>query len=293
MRSCLHVLGLATFLATTSPGLGAQVIDGQVADGETFGVLEGVTLTLMDPDGRDLGEPVASSESGRFSMTVPGAGSYYLRIEKLGYTGIVEGVFGFESSVGRLAVEVYLRRAPVELEGVDVAVEEVQARRSLRAAGFYSRLTSGFGDFITPEEIEARGMVGNVSELLRRVPGTTTYGTLLLFRATGAPPKGLSRAQPNPRGGSGPLQYCRSAEGPCEELGLCEPNVWLNGVLTTKANTNGVIEPGDLERGVDGYLTANDVAAIEVYRTAASTPLQWGGLGSNCGTVVIWTKQGR
>ncbi len=283
----------AASLVISSAGLRAQVIEGQVADGETYAVLEDVSLTLMHPDGHDLGGPVVSSASGRFSVPVPGPGSYYLRVERLGYTGIVEGVFEFESAEGRLSVEVYLRRAPVELEGVDVAVEQVQVRRRLRASGFYERLTAGFGDFVTPEQIEERGLVSDVSEYLRSIPGISTYESLIVFRHQGA---------------SGGLVKVEE-DGSFEPLFVCEPNIWVDGTLMTPASKSGsslprhiqiAVGPGaralfdeDIAMGIDDVLRANDVVAIEVYRTAASTPLEWGGLGTGCGTIVIWTKQGR
>lgn len=293
MRSPTVLLALATLIASTSPGLGAQVIDGQVADGETFEVIEGASITLVHPDGHDLADPVQSSASGRFSVPVPGPGSYYLRFERLGYTDITEGVFEFGTNEGRLAVEVFLRRAPVELEGIEVTGDQARVRRSLRAAGYYERATSGFGDFITPEEIEARGFVPNVSDYLWKIPGVATYSSLIVFRHNG--------------GAGGLIRIYDDA--PPEVLNFCEPNVWVDGIQMTKASKpaqrvppeiKALVGPaprelrdGDVSMGIDDALTANDIVAIEVYRSAATTPLQWGGLDTGCGTIVIWTKQGR
>jgi len=285
MRNLSMYLAATAVIASTAQALGAQVIEGQIADGETFEVLEDVSITLVHPDGHDLAEPVASSASGRFSVSVPGPGSYFLRFERLGYTTIVEGVFDFESNEGRLAVEVYLRKQPVAIEGIEVAVEQTRVRRSLRAAGFYERVTSGFGDFITPEAIEERGLVPNVSDYLRGIPGVSTYGSLIVFRSQGS--GGLVR---------------KKEDGSIESLGFCEPYVWVDGIRMTQASKPGrmpppygnvqVLEDTGVDMGADAALSAMDVAAIEVYRSAASTPLRWGGVDSACGTLVIWTKQG-
>lgn len=281
----------AAFIFSVLPALplSAQTIEGQVADGETFEVLEQVSITLMHPDGHDLAEAVQTSSSGRFSVSVPGPGAYYLRAERLGYTTIVEGVFEFASSEGRLAVEVFLRRAPVEVEGIDVTVDQVQVRRHLRAAGYYERLAEGFGDFITPEQIEERGMVGNVSDYLRHLTGVGTRGSVVLFRAHS--PGSTSGVGCPPRGQGRPVILCKD-DGTYESTGMCEPNVWVDGVLMGQANSNGRLRTGDLSKGLDDFLTPLDVVAIEVYRGLAGTPLQWAGLNGSCGAIVIYTKQG-
>jgi len=286
------------FFVFSALQLDAQSLDGQVADGESYAVLEGAAITLMHPDGHDLSEPVLTSASGRFSIAVPGPGAYYVRAELDGYTGIVEGVFEFQSATSRLSVEVFLRRAPVEIEGVDVSVERENVRRSLRAQGFYERLSRGFGDFVTPEEIEERGVIGDPSELMRGIPGISTFESLVLFRASGGPRPidAVQRCSPGqaPTGPptSDPLIMCRG-DGTIEELGLCEPDVWLDGIQMTKVNARGFIQRTDLERGLDSYLTASDVMAMEVYRSISGTPLRWSLLGNTCGTIVIWTWQGR
>ena len=38
---------------------------------------------------------------------------------------------------------------------------------------------------------------------------------------------------------------------------------------------------------------AFDVAAIEIYRSAAEIPPQFNGPNAGCGVIVMWTKQGR
>jgi len=289
------VLALSGLSGNAIPVQG-QTIEGQVADGESYEVIEGVALTLMHPDGHDLGEPVESSASGRFALPLPGPGSYYLRAEKLGYTSIVEGVFDFTATSGSLQVEVYLRQQPVELEGVDVAVERVQWRRSLRAQGYYERLANGFGDFVTPEDIEARGVLGRPSELVQMIPGVSRLESLILFRAQSPP---FSRAggscdgSGNRRGTptSSALQMCKG--GTIVDLGLCEPDLWVDGIRMIKANSNGFLDSSDLQKGVDALMNPQDILAMEIYRGIAGTPLRWAGLGATCGTIVIWTKQGK
>ena len=54
---------------------------------------------------------------------------------------------------------------------------------------------------------------------------------------------------------------------------------------------------GNAESGGDGYLSPflgippKDIAAIEIYRGIGVTPPEFGGGGSLCGTIVVWTKR--
>lgn len=198
-----------------------------------------------------------------------------------------------ESVAGDVAAAV----VPVQLEGVEVNVAADRVRRNLTANGFYRRASEGFGDFITPEEIEQIGIVFNFSDLLRSVPGVSTYGSLVVFRS---------------RSGGGGLVRVRDADGngdpDLEPLFVCEPRIWIDGALQTRASKPmpplpsdlralvgpgaRALEDGDLAMGPDSYLAALDIVAIEVYRRASSMPLEWGGGGSQCGAIVIWTERG-
>lgn len=47
----------------------------------------------------------------------------------------------------------------------------------------------------------------------------------------------------------------------------------------------------DPELGLNEF-SALDLQAIEVYRSAAEVPGEFGGIGSRCGALVMWTKRG-
>ncbi len=59
----------------------------------------------------------------------------------------------------------------------------------------------------------------------------------------------------------------------------CNPVYYLDGVL------NRGLHPDDLNH--------DDVLAIEVYRGASETPMQYSLTGASCGTILIWTREGR
>lgn len=63
-------------------------------------------------------------------------------------------------------------------------------------------------------------------------------------------------------------------------LGQCSPPLYVDGMLVSRAATDRDLPP----------LVA--IEAIEVYRGAAETPLQWGGTAAQgCGVIVVWTKR--
>ncbi|MFI7501536.1 carboxypeptidase-like regulatory domain-containing protein [Streptomyces sp. NPDC049687] len=66
----------STGSADQVPATGGPSIAGHVRDAEGTGV-DGATLTLISPTGRQLGRTVAGSD-GLYSMPTPGSGSYLL-----------------------------------------------------------------------------------------------------------------------------------------------------------------------------------------------------------------------
>ncbi len=254
------VLGaaLALLLLASAP-LDAQTLIGRVTDGASRQAISQAQVTLLHPDGSALGSPVVSADDGGFILSVPGPGEYFVRVERSSYTTIVDGIFEFTAPNGQLEIQIYLVRQPIELEGFTIEAERRQIRRNLRSQGFYQRADAGFGDFVGPEEIEER-MVVNTSDYLRRIPGIVYSGEMVLFRG-----------------------------GPGQEGG-CEPHIWIDGVRAIRGS--------DTRNGADGSESLNnriqpdEVIAIEVYRRPSSMPLQWGGVGTTCGAIVIWTRGG-
>lgn len=76
---------------------------------------------------------------------------------------------------------VYLRRAPIELEGIDVVAHrdrvELRERRRLENAGFRHRREYRIGQSITPEEIEEKNPFGLV-DLFRGQMGVTVVDNM-------------------------------------------------------------------------------------------------------------------
>ena len=56
------------------------------------------------------------------------------------------------------------------------------------------------------------------------------------------------------------------------------PAVLVDGMVRTGVSLNDLV-------------SVDDVAAAEIYPDAGGMPVQAGGLGGACGTILLWTKQ--
>jgi hypothetical protein len=120
---------------------------------------------------------------------------------------------------------------------------------------FEQRRKSGLGRFITRDDIVRRNPI-QLFHMFDGMPG------LLVDQRTGR----LS----NLRGAS--------------MSGNCEPNYFVDGIRFDAG-------PGNAS-GPLTFFNPNDVAGIEVYRSVATLPQQYGGSNAACGAVLIWTRRG-
>lgn len=244
---------IATFALACNPqSVESQVVQGRLMEVETgIGVTSGWVMLL------DTAFAVAASaitnQTGMFRVEAPEAGSYYVLTEALGYAPLIDGILDLGEG-GSISVELHVQPKPIVLDSMLVAVERALIFQHLEKSGFNERQATGFGHFITPEEIQRR-QPAYFSDLFRTTPGISLVGggsmggTQILFRNASI------------RGGT------------------CSPPVYVDGILV---NT----EFGGLESVVD----LRQVAAIEVYTRASNVPSQWGGTNAGCGILLIWTR---
>ncbi|HLB08775.1 MAG TPA: hypothetical protein VK617_04550, partial [Gemmatimonadaceae bacterium] len=45
------------------------------------------------------------------------------------------------------------------------------------------------------------------------------------------------------------------------------------------------------DNGIDQMLRPDDIAGIEVYKSASEVPVQYQGQNASCGTILVWTKR--
>lgn len=132
----------------------------------------------------------------------------------------------------------------------------VRARRlaDVHDSGFEERRRSGMGKYLTSDDIAKRGSAF-ASGIFRSISGL--------------------RVLPNPTGGDS-IQM----RGIFQGADWCTPEFYIDGryMFTYDAED------------LDGALLPKDIAAIEVYTESNVPPQFTHGLGSGCGSIVIWTK---
>jgi hypothetical protein len=133
------------------------------------------------------------------------------------------------------------------------AVEVVSQRdQGLERVGFLSRKRgAGGGYFMTPEQIEARKAI-QFTDLMTAIPGLRVQGTMGRMAVTSTRSVGRS------------------------------------GCVTIFVDNSKFqqMEAGDL----DSYVKPEEVAAIEVYQSGASMPVEFQTSGADCSAIVVWTK---
>ncbi|HEX9939859.1 MAG TPA: carboxypeptidase regulatory-like domain-containing protein [Longimicrobium sp.] len=237
----------ALVLCAAAPA-GAQTVHGRVLERGSDAPIARVTVELRDGD---LVRARAQTDSaGVFDLDVPGAGTYRLSAERVGYTRVLsERVV--VASLDSLDVLFHMATDAVVLDPVRVSAS--QRLTSPLIVAFYERVAARRqGRFMTREQIATLRSV-RTSDVLRRVAGITM--------------------RPTRRGGVA-----------LRARGGCEPLVFIDGMQASMyGNTFSV----------DDLVRPDDLEGIEVY-SGASIPIQFvrdGPMGTNCGAIMLWTKQ--
>ena len=204
-----------------------------------------------------LGTPirVGTGPNGRFRIVRVPAGQYLLIVKRVGYRPV--------SSVVDVATSDTLRVSYTMAEAPQVTtlgtVVVTEPSRSERLAGFETRRKAGVGEFLTGEQIDRANTV-YTTELIRK------------FKSVNVSPSHTSVITE---------YYPLSArEGGNPTVGACPMQVYLDQVpLQTPFN-------------LDLLPTPKDLAGIEVYAGASTTPPQFAGPNRGCGVILVWTKAG-
>jgi hypothetical protein len=128
---------------------------------------------------------------------------------------------------------------------------KVTAKASSSIPGFDQRAKRGAGTFITEDDIDKRQPI-LLTDVFRTVPGLNVAFD----------------------GNNYTVQSARSGNINC-------PMQWyLDG------------SPYDnSDNGIDQMLRPDDIAGIEVYKSASEVPVQYQGQNASCGTILVWTKR--
>jgi hypothetical protein len=256
LGASLRAMGAAFLLAAvTSPLLGQQprsrlqliILEAEsntpVADAQVM--LDGSVAGMTD-------------ESGAVLLDVSPAVRMAVGIRRIGYASR-------DLNLAVPAGETIILSVPMELQPVElsaVGVDVTVGPRSTRLAGFYQRMRTGAGEYITREEIERRNP-RDLSDLFRSIPG---------IRLLSAP------------GGDRPVL------GATRSLGLDVVNPDGAGCAIQYFLDGSPIKP--IHDGVVGAeVMLQEIEGIEIYRRGATVASQYQRMNGGCGVILIWKKE--
>lgn len=283
IRAPVHAVKITCLLALVSGPVQAQLVRGQLLDLDSNQPLAAGIVTLLNENGQRVTTTV-TGESGAWALQAPLPGVYFVEAKRLGYQPAIDGPVEISTGDNWTAV-FHLQQLPVVLDPIEITAEAT--RRYLELTGFFDRQRSDFGHYITPEQIDARQGT-KITDLLTTIPGVRLV-------PTGG---GLNARAIQLRGSFKP------------QSGLCEPRVFVDGMIFLQGDSR---PPGDdfsdIERmfeeadeqaltrvlSIDDIAHPSTIAGIEVYRSGAQVPVQFGGtsIQTQCGVIVIWTRVGR
>jgi hypothetical protein len=280
---------LTAFLASPT-ATNAQEIRGTVIDGRTTGLIDGALLTLVSETGDSLTTTI--SKNGDFRFPWSRSGRYRLRAQRIGYA-LTETPL-FEVPPGeQVILRVSMGVEAVPLEPLQV-VTRPRVPLSPQIADFHERRKTGFGKFLTREDMEIRSGL-TVRELLPSMPGVRVTHT-----SSGVPIVEMTRSGSNLT--TQPRRLRRGAPPTVEEQfaleNSCPVVLIVDGIVWAPKKTR-TLDPSAISVEMDAHrqffqISANDIEGIEAYRGLAEMPgIYASPEAQNCGVVAVWTRRAR
>jgi hypothetical protein len=243
-------------------GDGVQGVQGWVRERGSGNPVRSAEVILRQAPGHVVVRGV-TDDRGFFRLRTPLPGAYALTATALGYAPASSDTMEVEP--GKLRV-LELEMPPEALELPPLVVVGESRAFHLEMQGFYQRRNQGLhtGFFFSPEDVEKRRSQ-RITDLLWGIPRVR-----ILEGPSGSQAvyfQGGEQAQPG--GGSS----------------ICGPKVYLDRLLVWSGGTDS---PAPLREILSGY----DLEAMEVYRTPAEIPPEFGGAESACGVILLWSRAG-
>lgn len=249
-------IALAVLAPTLHPmDAAAQTVRGSVLDAETGEPVVFAHVGLVDEDRKLVAEDLADL-GGAFTLEAPSSGSFFLWIDRDGYETLMDGMFELGRD-GVAEVRVGLTPEPIELD--PVTVEAVREVSRLEASGFYERVLTAPGHFLSREDIE-RMASSRTADLFEAVPRVKVDA---------------SRPLTGPDVMQYPAIVMRRGTDPCSPTLYIDRHVVASGVLEP-------VRPDD-------YVSASEIEAIEIYSRAGQVPAEFDAI-NDCGVILIWTR---
>lgn len=258
MRLPRTVVGILFFalLAGTSPLVAQATLAGVVRD-SAGQPLPRVQIII---EGTSL--QASSDTNGRFTISNVPARRGSALFRSVGYRPVRVVFIAVKGKTVR--AEPVLIRAAVELEPIVVQAAPAGPRGS-GAEGFEERRRMGLGKFIDSAELRRSDQV-RPADVLRRAQ--TGIRLTTVTDNSGDHIWAESSLRNDPVTG----QHCYS-------------QVYLDGIPVFRPGMARV--PFDFANDI----RVSELQAVEVYRSNGETPMEFSGVGADCGTIVLWTRR--
>lgn len=113
--------GALCLLSLLPPPASAQTVLGRLLEQGSRDPIASGQVALLDAGSREVDRTVTDHD-GRFQLTSPDSGSFYVRAEALGYRTKVDGILELGEG-GRITIDFFLARQPIELDSIRAEVE--------------------------------------------------------------------------------------------------------------------------------------------------------------------------
>jgi hypothetical protein len=262
VRQTLYVL--AFVLVECAPVSGQAVLTGLVREDATGRLLSGVEILVEGHDHRTV-----TDNAGEYAFKSVPKGYQVVLFRSVGYRPVRIGVELGRGAVSRLdanMVPFAVRIDPL------VVVAETKQPHGMGREAFEERRHLGFGQFIDSLELR-RSEHRQLSDVLRGHSG------IVIARN----------------------RFASSARTGCymqiiyDGQTVYSPATYAPPALVSNATASRFAQPVRMPAPTPLDLNPFQVSgleAVEMYRSLADTPLQFGGAAAGCGTLVLWSRRG-
>jgi hypothetical protein len=211
-------------------------------------------------------QSVLTNLRGGFRIDALPAGRHVLAIRHVGFRPLTDTIA--VAAGQRLEREFVMTEQAQELDSVRVSAPETKYI-SPNLRGFEERRKAGRGGYFITDSILRRNDERNVAGVV----AASTPGVVIVSAA------GYTYLASSRRCGvAGTVANCKAGN-------TCWVSVYMDGIRIYDA-TMGAMNRPDFNR-----IAVREYAAVEFYPSDASLPMQYSNRGSDCGTLLLWTRE--
>jgi hypothetical protein len=259
------MLGLLASVVLPATSFAQGVIRGLVVEAGTSRPVSAAFVDLVDGVSRI--SSTMTDSAGAFTLRTPKSGDAVLTVSRIGYNAVKRTV-KLSARDGTLP-PITLQPDAVPMDAVVATVETGVLEDRLK--GLMHRRQLGAGYFMNEQRLKAAAGAP-LSDVLRGVPGISVssaksvYGPLIYTNANQI----QNQLSPFRRGRVPNSQM---------QIGPCPMQLFIDGKHFSTQDL-----------GID-IINPQDLIAVEVFRTIAEVPAEFGGLHARCGVVSVWTRR--